>query len=221
MNEKSKKNFIIAGGLFLLFLLFTIAVMKVDVEAIGPKGSFVGLAGINGFFFEKIGVHAFWDTVTDLLLGLSFLVVLAFGVLGISQLVKRKSLWKVDNGILMLAVFYVFVAAFYLLFEVVIVNYRPVLEDGELAASFPSSHTMLVCCIVGTAMIQLYRMLEQKSMRLMIEIVGGIVILLAIVGRMLAGVHWFTDVLGGVLLSAALVMLYYAAVSYLDDRQEK
>ena len=126
-------------------------------------------------------------------------------------------MWKVDGGILLLAVFYVFLAAFYELFEVMVVNYRPILEDGKLAASFPSSHTMLICSIVGSAMVLLYRMLINKTIRTVVEVIGGMILILAVVGRLLSGVHWFTDILGGVLLSAALVMFYYAAVDYMDS----
>ena len=221
MSRESKRNFSIAGVLLLFFVLFTIAVLKVDVQAIGPKNSSVGLASVNGFLFEKLGEHAFFDTLTDLLLAVAFLIVFAFFVIGLKQRIQRKSLWKIDNGILALALFYVLVAAFYVLFEIVIVNYRPVLEDGELAASYPSSHTMLVCCIVGSALIQLHRMLkENKATRVFIEVLGIVLILTAIIGRMLSGVHWFTDVSGGALLSAALVMLYYAAVVFMDEQTD-
>ena len=97
------------------------------------------------------------------------------------------------------------------------VNYRPILEDGELAASFPSSHTMLICSIVGSAMVLFDRMLTNKVVRDVVEIIGGIILILAVMGRLLAGVHWFTDILGGVLLSAALVMFYDASVVYMDE----
>ena len=217
MNKKSKNNFMIAGGLLFIFILFTIAVMKADVEAIGPKGSLVGLAKIIRFMFENLGIHPIWDMITEVLLVTAFLIVLLFGIIGMKQLVERKSLWKVDSGILLLAVFYVFLAAFYELFEVMVVNYRPILEDGELAASFPSSHTMLICSIVGSAMVLLYRMLINKAIRTVVEVIGGMILILAVVGRLLSGVHWFTDILGGVLLSAALVMFYYAAVDYMDS----
>ena len=217
MNKKSKNNFMIAGGLLFIFILFTIAVMKADVAAIGPKGSLVGLAKINRFMFENLGTHPIWDMITEVLLVTAFLIVLLFGIIGMKQLVERKSLWKVDGGILLLAVFYVFLAAFYELFEVALVNYRPMLEDGELAASFPSSHTMLICSIVGSAMVLLYRMLINKTIRTVVEVIGGMILVLAVVGRLLSGVHWFTDILGGVLLSAALVMFYYAAVDYMDS----
>ena len=217
MNKKSKNNFMIAGGLLFIFILFTIAVMKADVAAIGPKGSLVGLAKINRFMFENLGTHPIWDMITEVLLVTAFLIVLLFGIIGMKQLVERKSLWKVDGGILLLAVFYVFLAAFYELFEVAVVNYRPILEDGELAASFPSSHTMLICSIVGSAMVLLYRMLINKTIRTVVEVIGGMILVLAVVGRLLSGVHWFTDILGGVLLSAALVMFYYAAVDYMDS----
>lgn len=217
MNKKSKKNFMIAGGLLFVFILFTVAVMKVDVAAIGPKDSLVGLSKINDFMFKKLGTHPIWDMITEVLLVTAFLIVLLFGVIGIKQLIERKSLWKVDHGILLLAVFYVFLAAFYELFEVVVVNYRPILEDGELAASFPSSHTMLICSIVGSAMVLFDRMLTNKVVRNVVEIIGGIILILAVMGRLLAGVHWFTDILGGVLLSAALVMFYDASVVYMDE----
>lgn len=217
MNKKSKKKFMIAGGLLFVFILFTVAVMKVDVAAIGPKDSLVGLSKINDFMFKKLGTHPIWDMITEVLLVTAFLIVLLFGVIGIKQLIERKSLWKVDHGILLLAVFYVFLAAFYELFEVVVVNYRPILEDGELAASFPSSHTMLICSIVGSAMVLFDRMLTNKVVRNAVEIIGGIILILAVIGRLLAGVHWFTDILGGVLLSAALVMFYDASVVYMDE----
>lgn len=217
MNKKSKKNFMIAGGLLFVFILFTVAVMKVDVAAIGPKDSLVGLSKINDFMFKKLGTHPIWDMITEVLLVTAFLIVLLFGVIGIKQLIERKSLWKVDHGILLLAVFYVFLAAFYELFEVAVVNYRPILEDGELAASFPSSHTMLICSIVGSAMVLFDRMLTNKVVRNAVEIIGGIILILAVMGRLLAGVHWFTDILGGVLLSAALVMFYDASVVYMDE----
>lgn len=217
MNKKSKKKFMIAGGLLFVFILFTVAVMKVDVAAIGPKDSLVGLSKINDFMFKKLGTHPIWDMITEVLLVTAFLIVLLFGVIGIKQLIERKSLWKVDHGILLLAVFYVFLAAFYELFEVVVVNYRPILEDGELAASFPSSHTMLICSIVGSAMVLFDRMLTNKVVRNVVEIIGGIILILAVMGRLLAGVHWFTDILGGVLLSAALVMFYDASVVYMDE----
>lgn len=217
MNKKSKKNFMIAGGLLFVFILFTVAVMKVDVAAIGPKDSLVGLSKINDFMFKKLGTHPIWDMITEVLLVTAFLIVLLFGVIGIKQLIERKSLWKVEHGILLLAVFYVFLAAFYELFEVAVVNYRPILEDGELAASFPSSHTMLICSIVGSAMVLFDRMLTNKVVRNAVEIIGGIILILAVIGRLLAGVHWFTDILGGVLLSAALVMFYDASVVYMDE----
>lgn len=200
-----------------MFILFTVAVMKVDVAAIGPKDSLVGLSKINDFMFKKLGTHPIWDMITEVLLVTAFLIVLLFGVIGIKQLIERKSLWKVEHGILLLAVFYVFLAAFYELFEVVVVNYRPILEDGELAASFPSSHTMLICSIVGSAMVLFDRMLTNKVVRNVVEIIGGIILILAVMGRLLAGVHWFTDILGGVLLSAALVMFYDASVVYMDE----
>ena len=196
-----------ATGLWLLgaFLLWTGAVCVVDVQAIGPLGTAVGLAAVNGFFHRLTGVHMALYTVTDWL-GLVLLAVVAgFGCLGLVQWVKGKRLRKVDRSILVLGGFYLAVLAAYGIFETVLINYRPVLINGNLESSYPSSTTMLAMCVMPTAMMQLQGRIQNRTLRRWILLLMGAFTAFMVIGRLLSGVHWLTDVIGGALLSAGLV----------------
>ena len=222
IDSKSKKMFGITAGLFLLFIVFTLMVLVVDVQPIGPEESKVGFATINQFVFGCLGVNILWYEITDWLGLLAVLFALFFAVLGLVQLVKRKNLWKVDYEIILLGMFYILVAVSYLFFEIAIVNYRPVMMDNSLEASYPSSHAMIVICIMATAMIEFRKLFaDKKALRAVLNTVSAAIILITVIGRLLSGVHWFTDIIAGVLLSSALVMLYYASVIYIDEKQKE
>ena len=219
MKSNTKLNVIVTSCLFLAFIVFTILVKFVDVQAVGPNGSEVGLASLNDAIFKVFGYNQTLYDVTEILGLVTFLIIGLFAVLGVYQLIKGKSIKKVDYKILVLGCFYVVVLLFYVLFEIIVVNYRPVLIDGELEASYPSSHTMLSICVVTSAIVILSEMLEKKKgLRVAIVIVGYILIAFTVAGRMLAGVHWFTDIVGAMLLSFALVMLFYSALDYVKDK---
>ena len=115
-----KQNFCIAWGLLAAFVLWTAVVSRVDVQAIGPQGSSVGLAALNGFFHNLTGVHLSLYLLTDWLSLVPLGIVLGFGALGLEQWVKRKSIWKVDRSILVLGGFYLVVLAVFVFFEVCI-----------------------------------------------------------------------------------------------------
>ena len=136
------------------FVLWTLLLCFVDVRAIGPEGSSVGFSALNGFIHEKIGVNMYLYNITDWLGLVPIGVALGFAILGLIQLIKRKSLLRVDRSILALGVFYIIVVAVYLFFEIVVINYRPVLIEGCLEASYPSSTTMLVTCVMPSAAMQ-------------------------------------------------------------------
>ena len=216
---KNNKDWVITGLLFLLFAAFTIVVSLVDVQPIGPEQSEVGLATLNGCVFEHLGVNMDWYHLTEWL-GLAVLLIpLCFAALGLWQLIRRKSLRKVDAPLLLLGAFYALVAAFYLLFEKVIINYRPVILSEGLEASYPSSHTMLAICVTATAMMVIRRLPTlSRHLRIVLKIVFASMLVLTVLGRLLSGVHWFTDIAGGALLSAALVMLYKAACNTTDRK---
>ena len=213
MKEETKKNFGITVILLGAFALWSAAVRLVDVQPIGPQGSAVGFATINGWVHSLAGVHMSLYTVTDWLGLVPIGVAMGFALLGLIQWIKRKHLRQVDFSILVLGGFYLLVMAAYVLFEVVVINYRPVLINGYLEASYPSSTTMLVLCVMPTTLMQLNARIKNQTLKRWVGFGITAFILFMVIGRLLSGVHWFTDIIGGALLSAGLVMLYYSITS--------
>ena len=213
MKKETKKSFGIAIILFGAFVVWTAAVRFVDVQAIGPQGSSVGFATINGWVHSLTGVHLSLYTVTDWLGLVPIGVAMGFALLGLIQWLKRKHLKQVDFSILVLGGFYLVVMAAYVLFEVLVINYRPVLINGCLEVSYPSSTTMLVLCVMPTALMQLNARIKSKTFKQCVTFAITAFIAFMVIGRLVSGVHWVTDIVGGALLSAGLVMLYHSIVS--------
>ncbi|MBR5497489.1 MAG: phosphatase PAP2 family protein [Clostridia bacterium] len=213
MKKETQRNLFFAICLLTAFLLWTLAVRFVDVQAIGPMGSTVGFATINRFIHNLTGVNLHLYNITDWLGLLPLLFVAVFGFIGLIQWIKRKHLLKVDYSILVLGGFYIVVMAMYLLFEKVVINYRPVLINGLMEASYPSSTTMLVMCVIPTAIMQLNTRIKNNLIRRIVVVELSVFIMFMVLGRFVSGVHWFTDIIGGALLSMGLVLLYRAVVN--------
>ena len=206
-----KRNCLLASLIFLgAFALWTLLLCFVDVQAVGPNGSSVGFAELNRFLHALTGVHWILYTVTDWLGLIPLLFIMGFGLLGLWQWIRRKHLLRVDRSILVLGIFYLVVIAFYLFFETVVINYRPVLVNGYLEASYPSSTTMLALCVMPTAMLQLRGRIQNPVFNRFVLFVIGVFTAFMVIGRLLSGVHWLSVIIGGVLLSTGLVMLYHA-----------
>jgi len=213
MKKENQRNFCIAICMLLAFLLWTIAIQFVDVQAIGPQESTVGLATINQFVHNLTGVHMPLYTITDWLGLVPLMFVMGFGTLGLVQWIKRKNLLKVDYSILVLGEFYIVLMAAYILFEVFVINYRPVLINGYLEASYPSSTTMLVMCVMPTVIMQLNTRIKSDVLKRCVSSAITIFVVFMVIGRLVSGVHWFSDIVGGALLSAGLVLMYRAIIN--------
>ena len=217
-----KKKCITAAVSFGLFLLLILLVKTVDVAVVGPEGAKIGLSKLNVAIHDLFGVHMAWYKVTNVLGYLAILIGLCFAAIGGLQLIYRRSILKVDKEILLLGGLYVVTVLFYILFEKVVVNYRPILmPDGEgLEASFPSSHTMLCCVIFGSGLELLKKYARKdKTIQTALTAVFAVMLALIVAGRLLSGVHWFTDILGGILLSVALLNAWEALLKLWKSRK--
>ena len=207
-----KKKFIIAAVCFGLFLLLILLVKLVDVAPVpAVEGTEIGLSKLNMAIHDLFGEDLGWYKITNLLGYLAILIALCFAAVGGLQLVYRRSILKVDKELLLLGGLYVVTVIFYVLFEKVVVNYRPMLmPDGTgPEASFPSSHTMLSCVILGSGLGLLKKYTKKnKTIQLVLTVLFAVMLALIVAGRLLSGVHWFTDILGGILLSTALLNAY-------------
>lgn len=218
MKKKNKKMLVLGVSLFTTFVLWTILVSFVNVQAIGPRESSVGFANLNGYIHNLIGVNMFLYTITDWLGLVPISLTLVFTILGLVQLIKRKSLWRVDYNILILGAFYFVVILIYILFEIIVINYRPTLINGELEASYPSSTTMLVMCVMTTSAIELKVCVKNTLIRWCIIILLIAFTAFMVATRLLSGVHWITDIIGSILLSTSLVIMYYSIRNILTKK---
>lgn len=213
-------------ALFGLFFLFTALVMTVDVQPIGPNGSTVGLASINGAFRDALGTtesyNELWYNISELAGLIPLATAGCFAIFGLCQAIKRKSLFKVDSHLFVLAGFYAALLLAYVGFEIIEINFRPVLIEGKLEASYPSSHTMLSVGIMTTAIFELHELIKNKKALLIIFDVACIAIALTVLlGRLLSGVHWLTDIIAGILIVSALICLYRYGVILIQNKKEK
>ena len=213
---KEKRNLLTGVGLIGAFALWTVLIRRVDVQAVGQTGTKVGFADFNVWFQQLTGVNMTLYTITDWLGLVPIFICLSFGGLGLVQLIKRRSLLRVDSDILLLGVYYVLVIVCYLIFEMIPINYRPVLIEGRLEASYPSSTTLLVLSVMPTLMFQTYRRVENSLIRKAVATFVIAFSLFMVIGRLISGVHWATDIIGSILLSAGLYMLYRSVVMYTD-----
>lgn len=214
-----KNQNLLAGTLLLVgFAVWTVLIQAIDVQPIGPNGSSVGFAVLNSWFHQLTGVHWTLYTLTDWLGLVPIFVCLIFAGVGFVQLVQRKSLLKVDLDILLLGVYYVLVIFCYLMFEMMPINYRPVLIEGFLEASYPSSTTLVVLSVMPTLYFQAQRRLAQNALRQTICIFSVLFSAFMVIGRLISGVHWLTDIVGAVLLSSGIFLIYKASVNFLSER---
>ncbi len=216
---KEKRNLLAGVGLIGAFALWTVLIQCVDVQAVGQNGTKIGFADFNVWFHQLTGVHMTLYTITDWLGLVPIFICLCFGVLGLVQLVKRRSLLKVDPDILLLGAYYVLVIACYLIFEMIPVNYRPVLIEGRLEASYPSSTTLLVLSVMPTLWFQANRRVSNAMIKKVVSVFVIVFSMFMVIGRLISGVHWATDIIGSVLLSVGLFMLYRSRVAARTPRR--
>ena len=219
MKERSKKLLFTGILLIVVFAIWTLLIQVVDVQPIGQNGTNIGFATFNIWFHELTGVHMTIYTITDWMGLIPVFVCMIFGGIGLGQWIKRRSLLKVDRDILFLGIYYVIVIFGYLIFEMIPINYRPILIEGVMEASYPSSTTLLVLSVMPTLTFQMNRRMKNMTVCKMLSILTILFSSFMVVGRWICGVHWFTDIIGSIILSAGLFCVYKGVV--LSDRSKK
>ena len=213
-----KGNIIISVFLTILFVVYTLLVKCLDVKSIGPNNSEVGFSSLNDAFRNLVGNNMTIYKISELFGYAILLLVLLFGVIGLTELIKRKSLKKVDREIIILGCFYVLVGIVYVLFEKIVINYRPVLMDGVLEASYPSSHTILSLCVGISALMISKKYIPNKFAKLF-NICVILLMSVVLLGRIISGVHWISDIIGGLLISITLLMYFKTALEWNRSRK--
>ena len=221
MKKNGTRDLMTGIALLLAFALWTVLIQFVDVQPVGPEGTAVGFAGFNLWFHRLTGVHMGLYTVTDWLGLVPVFICLCFAGVGLVQLIRRKSLLRVDPDITLLGIYYTLVIFGYLFFEMVPVNYRPILISGRLEASYPSSTTLLVLSVMPTLKLQIDRRAASPELRTAATVFAVLFSAFMVIGRLVAGVHWATDIIGSLLLSAGLFMLYRSSVYWTDKNHER
>lgn len=219
MNDSEKTRQLLTGTTLLAaFALWTALIQHVDVQPVGQNGTDIGFATLNTWFHGLTGANMALYAITDWLGLVPIAVCLGFAALGAAQLVARKSLLRVDPDILLLGAYYAAVIFFYLLFETVPINYRPIPIDGVMEASYPSSTTLLVLSVMSTLCYQVGRRSSKPSLR---KATAAFVIafsMFMVLGRLISGVHWVTDIVGAAFLAFGLFAMYRFAVDCVDER---
>lgn len=220
MNN-NKKYLIISAVLLALFVIFTIMVKTVDVQAIGPQGSEVGFASVNKVVAEALDYNETIYNISEILGYLAIGTALIFGLFGAMQLYYKKGFKNVDKDLYVLLGLYVMCLVIYVIFEKIVINYRPVILEGELEASYPSSHTILAIAFICAAIIEFSARLKTKKAKMIVVSLCALDGIGVIATRLLSGVHWLTDIIGALLISGACVFLFYYVFNMVVEKKKK
>lgn len=208
-----KRNIIISVILTIVSIVYTILVKTVDVKPIGPNNSNIGFSRLNDAFRSLIGSSTLIYKITEVFGLILLLLVVIYGCIGIGQLISRKKIFKVDREIIILGCLYVLMMVVYVFFEKVVINYRPILIDNELEASYPSSHTILALCVGLSSLKVSKRYFNKKYIKIINYITIGLM-LVVFLGRLISGVHWLSDIIGGLIISFTLLSYFNLAYDW-------
>ncbi|MBQ3464767.1 phosphatase PAP2 family protein [Candidatus Saccharibacteria bacterium] len=160
-----------------------------------------------------------WKLITDIILISAIAILGVFAVLGLIQWIKRKSFKKVDKELRWMPLPLALMAAIYLIFDKVLpkfFDFMPTRPNGSGEPSFPSTHVMVVATIFFLVFMVLPKYVENKTMRIILEILMLAGIILTCIGRVLANMHWPLDVFGGIVFA-----FFFAEVYILTIKERK
>ena len=189
--KKNEKKSLLIGSIFLaMFAVWTVLILTVDVQPLGQNGTGIGFAAFNCWFHHFTGVNMAIYTITDWMGMVPVAICFGFAGIGLVQLMKRRSFFRVDADIMILGVYFVIVFLVYAIFEMIPINYRPILIEGRMEASYPSSTTLLVLSVMSALIEQIQRRLSDITAKRIIKIAA-----IAFSAFMVIG-DWFPEYIG-------------------------
>jgi len=215
MDNKSEAriSLVISVGALILFAALTFSVLTLYVRPIGPGGSEIGLSGLNEYMLGiqnsiPDNIQRIFYQISETVGVVSIAVMFGFAVWGVVQLITRRSFKKIDLNLYFLAGLYAVMLVFYVFFEIVVINYRPIFVENALEASYPSSHTVLTLCVMISGAYVLCAKIKNRLGRVVLNVSAFVLAAVTVAGRFVSCVHWFTDIIGALFLSCALISLF-------------
>lgn len=177
---------------------------------------------MNDAVFNFFGENKTLDKISDVLLIAMLAIVAGFALSGLVQLIKRNKLKKVDSEILAMIPSLLLLVAVYFVFEKIwVLNYRPILINGIAEPSFPSTHTLIAVTVLGMTMMALPKYIKNRRQRILIDVLALVAMVAMAFLRVASGMHWMTDVLGGVIFGIDLVLVYGGALRIIKERRHE
>ena len=214
-----KRNVFISITLFIIMTLFTALVCFYDVKPLGINKTDIGFSSLNTYIFNELGTNYLWYKLSEVLGIVALILVFIYGVIGTIDLIKKKNIFKVDKKIILLGIFYIIVFGLYIIFDKVIINYRPILVEGVLESSYPSSHTLLSIFVFGSSLLINKYLFPVKKIKIVNCILFAMMIL-TVIGRLLSGMHWFTDIVGGILIASFLLYVFKICLNLINNKHK-
>lgn len=191
-------------------VVLTMAVGMIDVKVVSGTGAEVGFATLNQAIWDFFGVNETWDGMTDILMWIMVITAVVAGGWGLMRWAKdEKDSARIGKGVVGFAGAGALMVAVHWFFDNIwVVNYRPVLVDGMKAVSFPSAHTLVAVVLgISTAMM-LCQLVKNRTARVVINTLLPTLMVWIMVGRIMAGAHWVTDVAGSLCYGMTIVSAY-------------
>jgi undecaprenyl-diphosphatase len=219
MKNSRRKCVTISIILLVIAVIYTVLVKYVDVKAIGPQGSEVGFSILNKFVHGLLPFNETFYKISKYAGLLPFGFVAAYGLHGFINLIKNKGFKKMDKKYIILGLFYIIFVAMYLFFEKIPINYRPVLVKGALEASYPSTHTLLAICLCGSSLIVSKFLIKNELLRKLADCAAWCLMVVIVIARMISGVHWLSDILGGIIISLTFLSFLKLSLIRMDEKE--
>lgn len=95
--------------------------------------------------------------------------------------------------------------------KLIIARDRPTIKQivTESNYSFPSGHTMIIVVITALLLFYIWQGKGKKHVKVILTILLSLLALLVMLSRIYLGVHYFSDIIGGITASSLLLSIVY------------